>query len=123
MLLAKWKEELLTFIFLYLITNYRSRQGVENYVSSSGWVRHLQRLRPIFFSFHAFFLRAERNPVTRQTPRAGGSRGYLNVLAIYAVRWLHPACSAALFMLGSGIRQIRIVAMSHYGLSPASDIG
>lgn len=38
-LLVKWKEELLIFILLYLITNYRSRQGVENYVSSSGWER------------------------------------------------------------------------------------
>ena len=38
-LLVKWKEELLILIFLYVLTNYRNRQGVENYVSSSGWVR------------------------------------------------------------------------------------
>lgn len=41
MLLAKWKEELLTFTLLYLIINYyRCRHRVENYVSSSGWVKH-----------------------------------------------------------------------------------
>lgn len=67
-LLSKQKEELLTFILLYLITNYRCRHGVENCVSSTGWVKHLQGLRPIFWPFHAFFLRAERNQVVRQTP-------------------------------------------------------